>query len=139
METQAGIWIDHKRAVVVLLTEAGQEIKEIVFDIGQQITKAGGNRNEHHFTRNDFVAEDKLERKTENDRKDYYDEVILAVRNSAALFVLGPGEAKGEFAKHIKTKKLRNLVIELETADKMTDRQFVAKVMEHFAKSPTSK
>ena len=71
MATKAGVWIDHKQAIVVLITDAGQEIKKIAFDIGQPIRPAGGSRSKHKYTPNDFIAEDTLERKVENDRKDY--------------------------------------------------------------------
>ena len=30
MNKQAGLWIDHRKAVVVLITDAGEEIKKIV-------------------------------------------------------------------------------------------------------------
>jgi len=132
MTTKAGVWIDHKQAIVVLITDAGQEINRIVFDIGQPVRSKGSARS-----KNDYVAEDKLERKVDNDRKDYFDDVITAIRGADSLWILGPGEAKGEFTKHLKAKKVRGVVVEGETADKMTERQLAAKVREHFAKAPT--
>jgi hypothetical protein len=139
MATKAGVWIDHKQAIVVLITDAGQEIKKIAFDIGQPVRSTGGARSKHSYTSHDFVAEDKLERKAENDRKDYYNDVIASIRGADSLLILGPGEAKGEFSKNIMAKKLRGLTVELETTDKMTDRQLAAKVSEHFTKTPASK
>jgi stalled ribosome rescue protein Dom34 len=139
MAKKAGVWIDHKQAVVVLITNAGQEIKKIAFDIGQPVRPADGSRPKNKYTPNDFVAEDRRERKVENDRKDYYDDVIASIRGADALVILGPGEAKGELRKHITAKKLRGLTVELETTDKMTDRQLAAKVSEHFTKVPASK
>ena len=139
MATNAGVWIDHKQAIVVLTTDAGQEIKKIAFDIGQPVQSASRARSKHAYTPNDFVAEDKLERKIENDRKDYYDDVIAIIRGADSLLVLGPGEAKGEFSKLIKSKKLRGLTVELETTDKMTERQLAAKVREHFTEAPARK
>jgi hypothetical protein len=53
--------------------------------------------------------------------------------------IAGPGEAKGEFGKYIKAKKLRGLAVELETTDKMTQRQLAAKVSEHFSKTRAGK
>ena len=67
------------------------------------------------------------------------DEVIASLLGATAVLILGPGEAKGEFAKHIKSKKLGGVTIELETVDKMTDRQVAAKVSEHFTPAPASK
>ena len=58
---------------------------------------------------------------------------LLLFVEPTAILILGPGEAKGEFLKRIKSKKLRGVTVELETADKMTDRQIAAKVGQHFA------
>jgi len=135
MATKAGVWIDHKQAIVVVMADAGHEIKKIVFDIGQSTLPAASSSGRHKFTPNDFIAEDRLERKVENDRKDYYDDVIACIRGADSLLILGPGEAKGEFNKHMKAKRVRGIVVELETADKLTDRQLVAKVQQHFATS----
>ena len=137
MATKAGVWIDHKQAIVVLVTEAGQEIKKIAFDIGQPVRSKGGARSKN--SSHDFVAEDTLERKVESDRKDYYNDVLTSIRGADSLLILGPGEAKGEFNKHIMAKRIRGLTVELETTDKMTDRQLVAKVQQHFATSSAKK
>ena len=134
MAAKAGVWIDHKQAIVVLLADAGQEIKKIAFDIGQPVLPAGGSQQKNKYTPNDFVAEDRRERKIENNRNDYYDRVITSIRGADSLLILGPGEAKGEFRKHITAKKLRGLTVELETTDKLTDRQLAAKVRAHFTK-----
>ena len=139
MSTQAGVWIDHKQANIVLIGDSGAEFKEIVFDIGQPIHKTGGGRSKSTYTRNDFVAEDKLERKTASDCKDYYGDVLAALRGVSALLILGPGEAKGELGKLIQSKKIRGLSVESETADKLTDRQLAAKVSQHFAPSTVGK
>ena len=70
MATKAGVWIDHKQAIVVLITDAGQEIKKITSDIGATCSVCEGVHARRTSTRrNDFVAEDRLERKVENDRK----------------------------------------------------------------------
>jgi hypothetical protein len=139
MATKAGVWVDHKQAIVVLITDAGQEIKKIAFDIGRPARPTDGSRPKNKYTPNDFVAEDRRERKVENDRKNYYDDVIASFRGADALVIFGPGEAKGELHKHITAKKLRGLKVELETTDKMTERQLVAKVNDHFSTTFASK
>jgi hypothetical protein len=133
MVTKAGVWIDHKQAIVVLLTDTGKEIKKTAFDIGQRIRTKAGSRSKNPYKPSEFVAEDTLERKLENDRKDYYDDVIASISGAKALLILGPGEAKGEFLKRLQSKKLRGVTVELQTVDKMTDRQIAAKVGRHFA------
>jgi hypothetical protein len=139
MATKAGVWIDHKQAIVVLIADAGNAITKIPFDIGQPVRSPSRGRSQHSYTKNDFVADDKLERKAENDRKDFYDDVIAVICGASSLLILGPGETKGEFSKRITAKKVRGLNVELETAAKMTDRQIAAKVIRHFATEPTKK
>jgi hypothetical protein len=139
MATKAGVWIDHKQAVVVLITGKEKEIKKIAFDIGQPIRAAGGSRSTKPYKPKEFVAEDTLERKQENDRKDYYDDVITSLRGAKGILILGPGEAKGEFLKRLRSKKLREITVDVETVDKMTDRQIAAKVGLHFAEPSKKK
>ena len=61
MATKAGVWIDHQQAVVVLITEAGQEIKKFKSVMEPRAQPAGGSRSKHKYTPNDFVAEDRRE------------------------------------------------------------------------------
>jgi hypothetical protein len=139
MATEAGVWIDHKQAIVILITDAGQEIKKFKSGIDQPVRPVGSARPQHKYTPNDFTAEDSRERKLVSGRKKVYDDVLGFLRGADSLLILGPGEAKGEFHKHIVAKKRRGLAVELETTDKMTDRQLVAKVREHFTRVPASK
>ncbi len=139
MATKAGVWIDHKQAIVVLVTDDGQEIKKVKSSVEKPAPSAGGARVKNKYTPNDFIAEDRRERKLLDDRKKVYAEVLACIRGADSLLILGPGEAKGEFSRHIKAKKVRGLGVELETTDKMTDRQLVAKVRKHFTKAPASK
>jgi hypothetical protein len=133
MSVKAGVWIDHRQAVLVLITDAGKEIKKITSGIEAPVR----SRSHNSYTPNDFAAEDRLERKFDSHLKVFYDEVIACLQGSDATLILGPGEAKGELHKRLASKKLRNRIIEMETADKMTDRQLAAKVARHFAAIPT--
>ncbi|MCE9551864.1 MAG: hypothetical protein K8T91_00595 [Planctomycetes bacterium] len=139
MAIKAGVWIDHKQATVVLLTDAGQEIKKVQSGIGAPEQPGAASKLKHKYTKNDYVAEDRLQRKDVSQRNKYYDDVLASLRGAEAILILGPGEAKGEFSKRIKTKKLPGRVVELETTDKMSDRQIAAKVSLHFAPAAAKK
>ncbi len=135
MAIKAGIWIDHRQAIVVLVDDAVKKIKRIPSGIEKPVRSSGHSSSKRKYTPNDFVAEDRLEHKLMSQLKEFYDEVIAGVRYAEAVLIVGPGEAKGEFMKRLKSKKPRGRIVELETTDKMTDRQLAAKVDEHFAKS----
>jgi hypothetical protein len=136
MAIKAGVWIDHSKAIVVLIADKGEVTKRIKSDVKKPARAADGPRPKKSYTPNDFVAEDRQERRLTDHLNKYYDEVIACIRDAEAILILGPGEAKGEFKKRIKSKKLRGRVAELETADKMTDRQIAANVREHFSAVP---
>src|SRR5262245_9548175 len=97
MATKAGVWIDHRQAILVLITDTGKEIKKIKSGVGVPTGSVGGSRPPHKYTPHDFVAEDRLERKRLTHLTEFYDEVIARLRGAEAILILGPGEAKGEF------------------------------------------
>lgn len=135
MSVKAGVWIDHKQAVLVLISETGSQTKK--FTSGIKRTDRTGSKTS--YTPKDFVPEDRLQRKSDSHLKEFYDEVIAGLQGSDSLLILGPGEAKGELQKRLKSKKVRGVAVTVETADKLTDRQVAAKVAEHFALAPARK
>lgn len=133
MTLKAGLWIDHQQAIVVLMKDSDIDLKK--FHVGASEAGAApvGGRHEHDYSRNDFVADDKRQRKLEALHNAMYEEVFACVRDAELLLILGPGEAKLEFNKLVQGHAFRGLVEAVETADKMTERQLIARVSEHFA------
>jgi hypothetical protein len=136
MAIKAGVWIDQTKVVVILISETGEETKQIESGIRRPVRSAGGSRLQTPYTPRDYVAEDALERKLLDRLKNFYDKVIACIRDAETILILGPGEAKGELKKRIKTKRLRGRLAELETADKLTDRQIAANIRRHFLSGP---
>ena len=77
-------------------------------------------------------GEDQRDRQFAEHLGKYYDEVITHVRDADSILILGPGEAKGEFVKRLQGEGLGDRVAGVETVDKMTDPQIVARVRQHF-------
>lgn len=124
MKTRVGLWIDHRRAVVVFVKGEEEEIKLISSDIEKPNGQSGAS-----------VRADDLQQRVLNEQLNkYYDEVILSLGDAKTVLIMGPGEAKGELKKRLERKNLNGREIDVETADKLTDRQIVAKVREHFLK-----
>jgi hypothetical protein len=134
MGINAGVWIDHHKAVIVRITEHGEATRQIDSDVENLAPSEGSPRSTNPYTRNDFVAEDKLQRKFASDLNKYYDEIITCIRDADATLILGPGEAKLELKKRIESKHLGDRVAELQTADKLTNPQIAANVRQYFAK-----
>ena len=126
MIKQAGLWIDHKRAVIVLVTEEGEEIKKITSGMEKHVRFTGGNGSQ------DGSSEDVRDRQFGNHLNGFYDQVIAVVRDAQSIQIFGPGEAKGELEKRLEHEGLKERVLAVETVDKMTDHQIAAKVRERF-------
>ena len=135
MKTMAGLWIDHRKAVIVMISESGDQTIEIRSNAEKQPSRTEGVRSTEPHEANQVQAEDRQDRKYAGQLKQYYDEVIAAIHDVEAVLIFGPGEAKSELKKrleHANLSKRRVHIVPMETADKMTDRQIAAKVREYF-------
>lgn len=133
MTFNAGIWIDHRKAVLVLIAPDSEEVREIQSEDVEAAHSPKGVAANHEYTRNDFVPEDKRERKEMIHLNHFYDEVIKGVHDAQSLLIFGPGEAKEELRKRLAKMQIKGRVVELKTTDKLTNRQILAYVREHYA------
>lgn len=139
MARNAGMWIDHREARVVFLSDAGEEeVKRLESGVEKHVRSTGGHRSTTPSGSQGVAAGDVQEGKFTEHLHKYYKSVIELLRDADAIVVFGPGEAKGEFQKQIKSKEFQRRVIGVETADKMTERQLVAKVRQYFQKNRSS-
>ena len=132
METKAGIWIDREHAIAVVINSTVHELKSFQAGTPEPFPQTEESRAQHEYTRNDSVAEDKLERKQTARREVMYDAILKYTHNAKELLILGSGEAKKEFHKHIDAKSHDKMKVEVETSDRLTDPQFIAHVLKHF-------
>jgi len=124
MKKRAGLWIDHRKAVIVMISEEGEETQEITSNMEKHVRFTGGTDSE------DGSAEDVRDRQFGNRLNSFYDRVVDVVRGADSVQIFGPGEAKGELRKRLEHQGVKSHILATETADKMTDRQIAAKVRE---------
>ena len=124
MKKDIGLWIDHRKAVVVIVNDKGEEIKEITSHMEKRVRFASGDSE-------DGSSEDVRDRQYGNQLDSYYDTVVAVIGEGDSIQIFGPGEAKGELKKRLESKELGGRIVSVETVDKMTDRQIAAKVREH--------
>ena len=134
MKTNLGLWIDHRKAVIVPASGAPEEVRMILSHADRQPGRIDGERSTAPFESQQAVADDVRDRKFEQHLNTYYDEVIAAVHEAESLLILGPGEAKGEFKKRLEKEKPGGRAVTVETTDKMSDRQIAARVRDYFKK-----
>lgn len=134
MKTKVGLWIDHRKATVVTVTEQGEEIGQITSKVEKHLQRASGASPKGPYEAQQVPADDRRQRAFTGHLNKYYDAVIAAIRGAEAILIMGPGEAKDELKKRLEEKHFGERVVGVEAADKMTNPQIAAKVRQHFAK-----
>ncbi|MGD0918535.1 MAG: hypothetical protein ABSB22_18960 [Thermodesulfobacteriota bacterium] len=132
MGTKMGLWIDHRKALIVAVTDKGEEIRLIISKVEKQPGRSGGMRSKTPYEAQQVPADDSRERKFTGHLNIYYNAVIACIRDAESILILGPGEAKGELKKCLERDKLGGRIVGIETIDRMTDRQVAAKVRRYF-------
>ena len=132
MAGKIGVWIDHRKAILVRFNDGVEVVREIDSDAEKHARDAGGSGSGASHGSQDVVAGDKRDRKFMNHLNTYYDQVIQQFEHTEGIVILGPGEAKGELDKRITSKEMRKHILLVETADKMTTPQLVAKMRSCF-------
>ncbi len=122
MDKQAGLWIDHSKAVIVMITVTGEEIKEISSDMERH------ERFTEETASSDDFLEDVRNRQIADQINNYYEQVMAVVGDADTIQIFGPGEAKDELVKRFEQQGLKAHILTIETVDKMTDRQIATKV-----------
>lgn len=135
MKTATGLWIDHRKAVIVTVTGKEEKVKEIQSHVEKQLGRVEGARSTSPYEAQLVPADDSQERGLTGHLDTYYDEVISHLRDAKTILILGPGEAKGELVKRIERDKLSERIARVETADKMTVPQIGAEVRKYMKKN----
>jgi hypothetical protein len=133
MKTNVGLWIDHKKAVIVAVTDKGEEIGLVVSKVEKQLQRSGDSPLKGPYEARKVPADDSRQRVFTAHLNIYYEAVIASLRDAESILIFGPGEAKGELKKRLEKSNLGGRIVGVETSDKMTDRQIAAKVRQYFA------
>ena len=125
MKKEVGLWIDHREAVIVTLQDQAEDIQHVESKVEQRVHYSDASQSNE-------AAEDQRDRRIVEHFDHYYDEVMAHMQDATAILIMGPAEAKNEFAKHLEKHNPTVKIVNVEAADKMTDAQIVAKVRRNF-------
>ncbi len=104
MKTKVGVWIDHRKAIIVAVTEKGEKMSFII------------------------------QRPPMGKINIYYDAVIACIRDEESIQLFGSDETNAEFKKYLETNDLGERIVGMVTVDTITEPQMVAQIRRHFLK-----
>ena len=124
MGQDVGVWIDHKKAVIVSIAAGQVTTRTLESDVGA---------HPHYSGSQEGGGEKKYEERHNQDLDRYYDDVIGQLGTPDAVLLFGPGEAKLQLkARLARSKMSSESIVAVESTDKLTDPQIVAKVKKHY-------
>ncbi len=135
-KNRTGIWIDHKRAVIINFNEKNEE-KDYFIESGFEgkEREEGEDRNKNNARMGSHYISDEtgFENRHKELLRKFYLEVILRISEDSEVYIFGPAEAKNELASKIRNyKSLKILITKIEVADRMTDKEAAAKARDYF-------
>jgi len=130
MKKEAGVWIDHRQAVIVTFIDQVEDIQQITSDVEEQVRYSGDSIGSHDDTTE--IRRDRQDRRFDAHLGKFFDEVIVSLRDADSILIFGPGEAKGELQKHLEGQAIGEHIVGIETTDNMTEGQIAAKVRQYF-------
>jgi stalled ribosome rescue protein Dom34 len=113
------VWIDHQKATVWQFTST--EGERTLVHSHDQHQKVHGRKSTHGGHRHPADAK-------------FFEEVAAALSGTHEILIIGPAEAKQEFANFLKVKHepLAKGVVALETADHPSDAEVLSYARRHF-------
>jgi hypothetical protein len=125
MNKKVGLWLDHKKAVIVSITNDGEERRIITSDMEHYVRYSSN-------VPGDGSEEDVRDRRFWNHLGEYYEKVIAQIGEAKSIQIFGPGEAKYELRKRLESKGMLDNIVSVDDAGSLTDRQVAKRVRERF-------
>jgi hypothetical protein len=132
MKKEVGLWIDHRKTVIVTIENEVEVTREIRSNMEKHVRFSSGTHSNADNNSQGSTAEDVRDRQFGDHLGRYYEGIISIIRDADSILIFGPGEAKVELENRLKREDLGGRIVGIETVDKMTDHQIAAKVREHF-------
>ena len=135
MEKLFGLWVDHEKAIIVSLIDGSHKVTHVESDIEGRFRLKGGSRSNTPYGIQSATSESKRDFRYSKHLNIYFQHIIDLLKEAKQIYIFGPGEAKFELKKKIeKNNVFLDKISDIETTDKLTEPQIVAKVKKYFDK-----
>ena len=85
MKTNIGLWIDHRKAVIVSESSAGEEIKVVLSNTNKHPSRSDGESPGTAFDAQQVEADDVSQRKFTAHLSHFYDEVAASFNDAGTV------------------------------------------------------
>ena len=111
------------------------KVTHVESDIEGRFRLKGGSRSNTPYGIQSATSESKRDFRYSKHLNIYFQHIIDLLKDAKHIFIFGPGEAKIELKKEIeKNNVFLDKISDIETTDKLTEPQIIAKVKKYFEK-----
>ena len=132
MKKEVGLWVDHRKAVIVTIKNGVAVTRELVSNMEKNVRISGSSDGNLADNSGGLNAEDVRDQKFGDHLNQYYDGIISMIRDAESIWIFGPGEAKAELENRLKKAELGARIVGIYPVDKMTTPQIIARVHSHY-------
>jgi len=133
MKNNAGLWIDHRKAIIVTVSDKNVGVSLTISAVEKQLRRTGASPMKGSYSPQEVPPDDVRGRAFVGHLNVYYDAVVAGLAQAENILIFGPGEAKNELVKRLKKNGLGKRIAAVKTVDKMTNNQIIAQVQKFFA------
>ncbi len=134
MNKNVGLWIDHKKAVIAVVTGKRVATHLTISNVEKQLRRTGSRPLKGSFDDFEVPAGDVRKRAYLNHLNVYYDTVVAGLGDPESILIMGPGEAKHQLKNRMEKTRLGKRIAAVEPADKMTNVQIAKQAKAFFLK-----
>ena len=133
-EKKVGIWLDQEEAYIISLAEEAKLLLErIKSDVESRIRIRGEGKVSARFGNAFIDDQEKKQRRQRHQRQRYFNKIIRMISGFDYIYLFGPGKGKEELNNAIeKEHGFIGKLITIETTDRLTENQMIAKTSEFF-------
>ncbi|WP_150913586.1 hypothetical protein [Marinobacter halotolerans] len=97
MSIFAGIWIDQRKAVTVILGKDSLDMSIIELDAELPSRTSGGHRQQAPYPHQDVAAENHRQPKYAAEMLDYFRKIYRRIKTADELVLIGPDKSRQQF------------------------------------------
>lgn len=134
MKNRIGIWLDGKKALILSISNKGDNLIKVKSDIESKVRFYGETKKVTRMG-NMFIDPEKTrEQRKLHQMKNYIREIIGNLKGASAIYIIGPAQTKLILNQELRSKKyFSDKVIAVENSDSLTERQICAKIRNYFS------
>lgn len=133
MKKKIGIWIDKKTAKIVTIENGEVEMVSVNSNLEEYHPK-GGSGTKMKGGPQDVIQDSRYLEREKNQLKVYFTNLTKKLLDVESIVVFGPAQTGKKFADELSKnhKNLYRKILDVKSADSMTDNQIIAWVKEYF-------